>query len=94
MLNSKQRAHLSSFSTKIPVTMQIGKDGLSEESFIQVEQMLKKKELIKVRLLNNSEENLTETAEKICKETNCELVKIIGKIMIFYKKTNKPKIII
>ncbi|MBR1984655.1 MAG: YhbY family RNA-binding protein, partial [Clostridia bacterium] len=49
MITSKQRAFLRALAHPLDHSMQIGKDGINENSIIQVEQMLFAKELIKIK---------------------------------------------
>ena len=89
MLTTKQRAFLRSLANCLEPTMQIGKDGINENSIIQVEQMLFAKELIKIKVLNNQDEDTRVLANVLAEKTNSEVVQVIGRTVVLYKRTNK-----
>jgi len=92
MITSKQRAFLISLAGKLDCSMQVGKEGISSDSLVQIEAMLNKHELTKIRVLNNCPSSVAEIAEQASAETNAEIVKIIGHIFVLYRKSNKPKV--
>ena len=54
MLTGKQRAYLRSLAHDIDPIFQIGKYGIEENFLIQVSQALEARELIKIKVLENS----------------------------------------
>ena len=54
MLNSKQRAALRGMANTMDTIFQIGKDGLGESFYRQVDEALEARELIKLRVLESS----------------------------------------
>ena len=54
MLTSKQRAYLRGLGNSCPAIMQIGKGGISDEMCAQISNALEARELIKLRVLENS----------------------------------------
>ena len=80
-MNSKQRAYLSSLASTIDPIFQIGKASLTPEIIEALDAAIEKRELIKVSVLKN------------CIDDPKEVVKVIGKKMIFYRQAKKnPKI--
>ena len=58
-----------------------------------LDQALEKRELIKVSVLKNCIDDPKEIAAMIGERTHSEVVKVIGKKMIFYRQSKKnPKI--
>lgn len=95
MLNGKQKRYLRSIAVNQNAIFQIGKDGLSDNLLISIKEALKARELIKISVLKSCELIIRDVAENICLKTNSELVQIIGKTIVIYKKNNSdPKIIL
>ena len=93
MLNSKQRAHLKSLSSKMPAIFQIGKSSISPELITSIDEALEKRELVKLAVLNNCMDDVEEIADTISGRTNSEVVFIVGKkIVLFRKSKKKPTI--
>jgi len=65
MLNSKQRAKLRGIASTYDTIFQVGKGGISDTLIAQVEDALRKRELIKLRVLDNSMYSSREAAEEI-----------------------------
>ena len=92
MLNPKQRAYLKSLAHPLKACFQIGKDGLSENLRTDVLHYLNKHELIKISILKNCALNIKEAALDIASLTNSELIQIIGRNIVFYRKSKKQLI--
>ena len=92
-LNSRQRAYLGSLASKIEPIFQTGKASLTPEIIEALDAALEKRELIKVSVLKNCIDDPKEIADMIAERTHSNVVKVIGKKMIFYRKARKnPKI--
>ncbi len=85
VLTSKQRAFLKSEAHDLKPIIQIGKNGLNDPIKTSVRQALDARELIKVTLLQNTDEDIHEVAEILETEIGCETVLRIGRILILYK---------
>lgn len=93
MLTGKQRAYLRSLAHDIDPVFQIGKNGIEENFLIQVSQALEARELIKIKVLENSGLGTREASDMICAKLKCEGIQAIGNKMVLYKKSKKkPKI--
>ena len=77
-MNSKQRAYLRSMATTIQPIFQVGKGEISENMTEQISNALEARELIKVKVLENSLYTAREAAEIIAEETGSEVVTVIG----------------
>ncbi len=55
----------------------------------QIEEALEKRELIKVSLLQNTDEVADEAAETIREKVGCEVVQIIGRVIVLFKPSSK-----
>ena len=93
MLNSKQRARLRAMANPIDTILQIGKGGINENTVKQVDDALTARELIKIRVLENSLYSAKEAAAEIAGETGREVVQILGtRITLYRKNPEKPVI--
>lgn len=92
-LTSKKRAYLKKQAHNLEPIFRVGKDGFSEELARGIEEAIAPRELIKVKVLQNSEEDKKEIAGKIADAISAEVVSIIGRTIIFYKESeDKPSI--
>lgn len=89
MLNSKQRSNLRSIASEIQPIGQIGKAGLCENMISSLSDALNARELIKITVLNNSDVDIKETGIKLAESLKAELVAVIGKKIILYRKSEK-----
>lgn len=89
MLTSKQRAYLNSLANKIDAIFQIGKGGVSDTQINQISLALEAREIIKVKVLNNSPADVKQSAQDIAQKTNSEVVSVIGNRFILYRKSEK-----
>lgn len=88
-LRGKQKRFLRSQAHHLTPLFQVGKGGLNEAMIIQIEEALEKRELIKVSLLQNTDEVATEVAEVLEKEIRCDVVQIIGRVLVLFKPSSK-----
>ena len=77
-LIGKQKRFLRSKAHHLQPIFQIGKGGINSE-------------LIKVSLLQNTDEIAEEAAQVLEKEIDCEIVQIIGRVIVLYKPSTKEK---
>lgn len=88
-MNSKQRAYLSSLANTMDPIFNIGKASLTPEIIEALDAALEKRELIKVAVLKNCIDDPKEIAAVIGERTRSEVVKVIGKKMIFFRQAKK-----
>lgn len=91
MLTGKQRSHLKGLAHKIEPIFQIGKNGLSDNFIKQVEEALESRELIKIKILQNSILDPTEVANEIAEKLDAEFVQSIGSKFVIYKESRENK---
>ena len=91
MLTSKQRAYLRSLASTYDTIMQVGKGGVTPNIVKTISDALEARELIKLRVLENSEYTPREAAEEIAVATNSEVVTVIGTKFVLYKESEKHK---
>ena len=91
MLTSKQRAFLKSEAHSMKPIIQIGKNGLNDQIKTSVRNALDARELIKVTLLQNTDEDINDVAEVLEDEIGCDTVLKIGRILILYKESARKE---
>lgn len=87
MLTTKQKVYLRSLAQSIKPVAQIGKEGLSDNLMETVLNYLKKHELIKISILQNSYVTKEEAIEFFNQE-EIEFVQSIGRQIILYKQSD------
>ena len=78
MLTSKQRAVLRGMANSMDTIFQVGKGGISDTLVAQTDDALRARELIKLRVLENSGYTAREAAEQLAEQTGSEVVQVIG----------------
>ena len=89
MLTSKQRARLRGLANELPVIIQVGKGGVSDNLISQIDTALEARELIKIRLLQNVDEEPQEMARVLANLTQAEVVQTIGKVIVLYRPSKE-----
>ena len=89
MITSKQRAQLRGMAAALNTELQIGKSGITENVVRQAEEALAARELIKVKVLENSEYDPRQAADILCEAVGCECVQVIGRKFVLFKQKKK-----
>lgn len=88
-LTSKQRAALRGMANTMEPVFQIGKGEIDETLIKGVDDCIKARELIKLKVLENSEYDAREAADILCEGIHAECVQVIGRKFVLFRK--KPK---
>jgi RNA-binding protein len=91
MLTGKQKRYLRSLAHHLDPILQVGKGGVSDNMLDQVSLALEARELIKVSILNNCEDDKEEVAEQLAEGTGAQLVQLIGKTVVLYRESTENK---
>lgn len=94
MLNSRQRAQLRGIANTIDAIFQVGKGGIGEQIIKQVDDALEARELIKMTVLETSEETSRTAADKIAKAVKADVVQVIGRKFVLYRESRENKQIV
>lgn len=94
MLSGKQKRFLRAKSHHLKPIFQVGKSGVNENMIEQIVDVLERRELIKVNILQNCLEDKHVVAEQLSEGTEAEIVQIIGNNIVLYKESEKNKTII
>ncbi len=93
MLTSKQRAALRGIASTTETIFQVGKGGIADALVQQTADALRKRELIKLRVLDNSGYTAREAAEELAEKTDSEVVQVIGSRFVLFKRNSKEPVI-
>lgn len=93
-MTSKQRAYLKGLAMNITPIFNVGKQSLTPELTEAVNEALDKRELIKIGVLKNCMDDPNEIAAVMAERTHSEVVQVIGKKIVLYKKRKKDSKII
>jgi len=93
MLTSKQRATLRGIASTYETILQVGKGGIQEALIQQVKDALKKRELIKMRVLDNCPLDAKEAAVQLAEATKSEVVQVIGSRFILFKRNPQNMVV-
>lgn len=89
-MTSKQRSYLKGLAMTMEPIFQIGKSGLTTEAIDAYKEALEARELIKINVLKNCEDDLRGIAEAIAESTDAEVVQVIGRKIVLYKQAYQP----
>lgn len=91
MLTGKQKRFLRSKAHHLTSIFQVGKGGVNDNMIKQIAEALEARELIKVSVLQNCEEDKNDVAEALVKGSRSELVQTIGNTIVLYKESKENK---
>jgi len=85
-LTSKQRAHLRSVSHGDKPVVHVGKDGLSDAVLTSIEEAFNTREVLKIRILDNANEQPRDLAHAIADRLDdVQVVHTMGWTVTFYR---------
>ena len=87
-MNSEQLKQMKSKAHELKPVIMVGQAGLTEAVLKEIEIALEIHELIKIKVRAERDER-KQIQQKICTETNAELIQSIGQIVVIYRK--KPE---
>lgn len=90
-MTSKERAGLRSKAHSLDTIFFVGKSGLTDEIVKQLENAINARELIKLGVQENCEYTAREAADIIAPKLGAEVVAVIGRKFVLWRKSDKPK---
>ncbi|MBP3415333.1 MAG: YhbY family RNA-binding protein [Clostridia bacterium] len=93
MLNSKQRAFLRGQANTIDTILYVGKSGVIDTVIAQAEDALRVREIIKGKALEAAPVSSREAAEMIAEKTGSEVVQVIGRCFVLYKRNGENPVV-
>ena len=91
MLTGKQKRFLRSKAHHLDPIFQVGKGGVNENMIKQVADALEARELFKISVLQNCEEDKNVVAHQLAKGTGADIVQVIGNTIVLYKESVEKK---
>jgi len=92
-LTGKQKRFLRGLGNQLKATVFIGRDGITTGVLTSIEQGLAANDLVKVKLLEGFTGDRHAAAEELAGKTNVELVQVLGKTILLYRRhASEPKI--
>lgn len=90
-LTSRQIKQLKKEAHQLKPIFQVGKNGVNDNFIGQISDVLEKRELIKISVLQNCLEDKDDIAEEISGGTDSKIVTVIGSTIILYKESADHK---
>lgn len=90
-LSKSQLKYLRKVSQKEKPLFQIGKNGVTDIFIEQIDAAIEKRELVKFKILQNSDETIKEAANQIAEGINAVIVHLIGATAVLYRPSSKEK---
>ena len=94
MLTSKQRAKLKSIAATTETILPVGKGGVGDQLVKQVDDALTARELVKLHALETAPEEPGTLAQALADATRSEVVQVIGRRMVLYRRNAKKPVIV
>jgi len=88
-MTGRERAEWRKQANTISAIFQIGKDNITPTLVEAVDAALKKRELIKLSVLETSELSAKEAAEALAEATGADIIQCIGRKLVLYRE--KPE---
>lgn len=89
MLTSKQRAYLRACANTLDPILHAGKTGVSDAMLKQADDALTAREILKGRVLETAPLSPRETAQAIAEAVQAEVVQVIGRTFVLYRRREK-----
>lgn len=87
MLTKENKKKLSGIASTIDTKYQIGKNGINDNVLMLFDKALEAHELIKISVLKNCDVETSSLAIECVEKLNAEVVNIIGRVIILYRKS-------
>lgn len=93
MLSGKEKRYLRSLANPLEPVVQVGKSSVTDSVLFSLNETLEARELVKVKVLKNCLDEVSEVAEELAAQSHAELVQIIGHNVVLYRRHPKKPII-
>ena len=87
MISGKERSYLKSLAHDLKPIVNIGKNSLTDEVITSIDEALEKRELIKIKILNNNLDDNDEIVDEVIEK----FVSHLGNIFTIYRESKKNK---
>ena len=90
-LTSKQRAYLKGLAMNLTPVQYVGKSSLTDENLRNVEEALAARELIKLGIQKNCDDDPYLIADAVAERTGASGVQVIGRKIVLYREGKDDK---
>lgn len=90
-ITPKQRSYLRSLANTVTPIFQVGKGGITDTFIEEIDHAIEKRELIKVKILKNSDYTAKDAAEEINLSMDVIVVQVMGSVITLYRPSENPK---
>ena len=90
-MTSKERSRLKGLAMNIDPIFQLGKESLTPEFTKAVDEALEKRELIKINVLKNCDDDRNQLAEVLAERTHSQVVQVVGRKIVLFRYQKDPK---
>ncbi len=87
-MTTKDRAYLKGLAMNIDPVLSLGKSSLTPEFVNAAAEAITARELIKINVLKNCEDDINEIAYTLAERSRSEVVQVIGRKIVLYKRNN------
>jgi len=91
MLSGKDKRYLRSLAAEMDAIVQVGKGGVNESVLFSLNEALDARELVKVKVLKNCLDEISDVKQAIETQADCEVVQTIGRNVVVYRKNPNKK---
>ena len=93
MINNRQKAQLKGLASTLTIKYQVGKNEITDSLIDVLSNALRAHELIKIDVMKGYSESINELAINLAVRLNAEVVQVVGRVIVLYKKNkDNPKI--
>ncbi|MBU3058319.1 ribosome assembly RNA-binding protein YhbY [Pseudomonas indica] len=89
-LTQEQKKQFKSIGHHLKPVLIVAENGLTEGVLAELDRALNDHELIKVQFRLTEREDRRALIDELCEAGSCELVQVIGKMALVYRKNPKP----
>ena len=93
VLTGKQKRYLRKLAHLIKPIVSVGKSGLSEALYQQIDHCLLEHELIKIKILESCPTDKKECSQQISHHTQAHVAQLIGRTVVLYRSHPEDPVI-
>jgi RNA-binding protein len=90
-LTQAQKRYLRGLGQSVNPTLQIGRGGVTEQNIAALEPLLKRHELVKVKVQQTSEAEPAEAATTLADASGAALIGVVGRTLLLYRPNPERK---
>jgi RNA-binding protein len=92
-LRGKQRRYLRGLGVNMDPVVFVGKDGITGALLAEIDAVVTKRELVKVRLLDSVEGDRKVVARELAERAGTELVQVLGRTVLLFRRNEEMPVL-